>query len=169
VATRTSHFNKKAKQRIYPENILVTVLTVVATIFQVTNKFAQRMRKPEFRAQNREKSNEIDNSIKAIITTPRETGSSANDDSDEYSFTLTQGQSKFSQTKVTKTNKGVFVTAKINETDIRLVLDSGATTNILDSASYERIQKNNAKLQLEPINQNIPIQLYCSSTHYRQV
>jgi hypothetical protein len=41
VATRTSHSNKKAKQRIYPENILVTVLTVVATIFQVTNKFAQ--------------------------------------------------------------------------------------------------------------------------------
>ncbi|CAB3995908.1 Retrovirus-related Pol poly [Paramuricea clavata] len=75
---------------------------------------------------------------------------SANDDSDEYSFTLTQGQSKFSPTKVTKTNKGVFVTAKINETDIRLVLDSGATTNILDSASFERIQKNNAKLQLEP-------------------
>ena len=108
------------------------------------------MRKPEFRAQNREKSNEIDNSIKAIITTPRETGSSANDDSDEYSFTLTQGQSKFSPTKVTKTNKGVFVTAKINETDIRLVLDSGATTNILDSASFERFQKNNAKLHLEP-------------------
>jgi hypothetical protein len=126
VATRTSHFNKKAKQRIYPENILVTVLTVVATIFQVTNKFAQHkenhvarvesstilpkfaavssMRKPEFRAQNREKSNEIDNSIKAIITTPRETGtgSSANDDSDEYSFTLTQGQSKFSPTKEPK-------------------------------------------------------------------
>jgi hypothetical protein len=52
--------------------------------------------------------------IKAIITTPRETGtgSSANDDSDEYSFTLTQGQSKFSPTKVTKTNKGVFVTVK---------------------------------------------------------
>ncbi|CAB4035596.1 Retrovirus-related Pol poly [Paramuricea clavata] len=104
------------------------------------------MRKPEFRAQNRE------NSIKAIITTPRETGtgSSANDDSDEYTFTLTQGQSKFSPTTVTKTNKGVFVTAKINETDIRLVLDSGATTNILDSASFERIRKNNAKLQLEP-------------------
>ena len=72
------------------------------------------MRKPEFRAQNREKSNEIDNSIKAILTTPGETGtgSSANDDSDEYSFTLTQGQSKFSPTKVTKTNKGVFVTVK---------------------------------------------------------
>ncbi|CAB3981251.1 Retrovirus-related Pol poly from transposon [Paramuricea clavata] len=149
-----------------------------ATIFQVTNKFAQHkenhvvrvesstilpkvcrsspMRKPEFRAQNREKWNEIDNSIKAIITTPRETGtgSSANDDSDEYTFTftLTQDQSKFSPspTKVTKTNKGVFVTVKINETDIRLVLDSGATTNILDSESFERIQKNNAKLQLEP-------------------
>ena len=42
------------------------------------------------------------------------------------------------------------MTAKINEADIRLVLDSGATTNILDSASFERIQKNNAKLQLEP-------------------
>jgi hypothetical protein len=42
------------------------------------------------------------------------------------------------------------VTAKINETDIRLILDSGATTNILDSASFDRIQKNNAKLQLEP-------------------
>ena len=44
----------------------------------------------------------------------------------------------------------MFSTAKINETDIRLVLESGATTNILDSASFERIQKNNAKLQLEP-------------------
>jgi hypothetical protein len=115
------------------------------------------MRKPEFRAENRKKSNEIDNSIKVIITTPRETGTGRSQGQSEF----TQGQSKFSPTKVTKTNKDFFITAKINETDIRLVLDSGATTNILDSATFEHIQKNNAKFQLEPTS----IKIYsCNST-----
>ncbi|CAB4006959.1 Transposon Tf2-9 poly, partial [Paramuricea clavata] len=52
--------------------------------------------------QQESKTANISGKYTAIITTPRETGtgSSANDDSDEYTFTLTQGQSKFSPTKI---------------------------------------------------------------------
>jgi hypothetical protein len=47
----------------------------------------------EFGPRYRQKPSEIGNSIKAIITTLRETGSSSDDEGDECSFTLSHCQS----------------------------------------------------------------------------
>ena len=70
----------------------------------------------------------------------------------EFNFTLS------SQTKddchnleeITKTPKGVVITAIISNTVIKLTLDSGATTNILDNDSFERIRKNDDRIRLQP-------------------
>ena len=75
-----------------------------------------------------------------------------NSSGDEFNFTLS------SQTKedchnleeITKNPKGVPFTAKISNTDVKLTLDSGATTNILDNASFEHTRKNDNSIRLQP-------------------
>ena len=70
------------------------------------------------------------------------TKSPSNSSDDEYTFAV-------SSSKVTN------VQLQINGTPIEVTIDSGATTNILDSVAFTCIKKRNKHVQLEPTQTNI--------------
>ena len=70
------------------------------------------------------------------------TKSPSNSSDDEYTFAV-------SSSKVTN------VQIQINGTPIEVTIDSGATTNILDSVVFTCIKKRNKHVQLEPTQTNI--------------
>ena len=78
------------------------------------------------------------------------TSEETQDSSDnEFTFTLSTNHNN-NLMEVIKTSRGVVIVGKINKTDVILTLDSGATTNILDNATFDHIQNNGERIQLLP-------------------
>ena len=99
--------------------------------------------KPRFPPQKRSKDQKRDNRVHA---TSEETQDSSDN---EFTFTLSTNHNN-NLMEVIKTSRGVVIVGKINKTDVILTLDSGATTNILDNATFDHIQNNGERIQLLP-------------------
>lgn len=104
--------------------------------------------KPKFFQHKNQKNNRENR----VHTTTGKTQDNSSGSDDEFTFILTaQTNNDCNNFKeITKTTKGVVITARINNTDVKLTLDSGATTNILDNASFKRIRKNDDSIRLQP-------------------
>ena len=98
--------------------------------------------KPRFLPQKRSKDQKCDNCVHAMS---EETQDSSDN---EFTFTLLTNHNNLME--VIKTSRGMVIVAKINKTDVKLTLDSGATTNILDNATFDHIQNNGEHIQLLP-------------------
>lgn len=107
------------------------------------NHFAKVCRSKKNFEKSREKDNDKESKESVKLAQQQHNVQSPSSSDDEYTFAVS------SSTKVTNTK------IQINGTPIDVTIDSGATTNILDSVAFSCIQKRNKHVQLEPTQTKI--------------